>query len=374
MRICYVCKAVDETDPTVATQVRWIRELAARPQVEHLHVLARSRGPAVLPSNVSMQTFGREDWPRTIVHFLQRALAVRSREVDLFFVAQGGPYPALLLPIKLARGKAVYQWKAHAHVSSRMRFYARVCDDLVFTPTLSSLPLDLPNIRVVGHGIDTQLFRPDPAAHREGDLVAIGRIAPVKRLHVALEAMHACRATWGRTPKLDIVGPCQAKDEAYHRRLVELVEDLGLAGDVRFLGSVTHEQLPALLATYRASINFSDTAFDKAAGESMAVGVPVITTNDCTTEMLPPELRPLLAVAREDEVGQARLLHEVTGWEADTRLRIGSALRDTVVQHHSLDSLFDKILEIVEEHLSTSRTWRSSLRRISTGRTGERSE
>ncbi len=351
MRICYVCKAVDETDPTVATQVRWIRELAARPQVDHVRVLARRRGPATLPDNVAVATFGHAGWPATVLEFWRRVLAVPPAEVDLYFVAQGGPYPALLLPMKLLRGQALVQWKAHAHVSPRMRFYARYCDDLVFTPTRSSLPLDLPNVRVVGHGIDTELFRPPVMASPSRDLVAVGRIAPIKRLDVALEVLRTCRATWGSAPTLDIVGPCQAKDADHLRHLEHLVDELGLSEDVRFLGSVTHDELPGLLGDYRASLNLSDTAFDKAAGESMAVGVPVVTTNDCTTEMLPTELRPLLAAAREDVAGLAGLVHAAVGWDEETRRSIGSTLRENVVEHHSLDALFAKILAVVEGHL-----------------------
>lgn len=350
MRICYVCKAVDETNPTVATQVRWIRELAERPQVDHVRVLTRTLGSATLPDNVTVATFGHGTWPGTILEFWRRVLAMPRSDVDLYFVAQGGPYPALLLPIKLFRSQALYQWKAHAHVSTRMRFYARYCDDLVFTPTLSSFPLDLPNVRVVGHGIDTELFRPQATTTPSRDLVAVGRIAPIKHLDVALDLLRTCRARWGVAPTLDIVGPCQAKDADYLRRLEDLVQELDLSRDVRFLGSVTHDELPELLGRYRASINLSETAFDKAVGESMAVGVPVVTTNDCTTEMLPVELRSLLAAKRQDAAGLAGLVHNALAWDDATRGSIGARLRENVVEHHSLDALFAKILVHVEGH------------------------
>lgn len=84
----------------------------------------------------------------------------------------------------------------------------------------------------------------------------------------------------------------------------------------------------------------------------MAVGVPVITTNDCTTEMLPAELRPLLCAGRVDLGAQARLLHDLMGWNHDLQQQIGAQLRQNLVDHHSLDSLFDKILAIVEGHLA----------------------
>ena len=371
MRICYVCKAVDEGNATVATQVRWIRALAGHPRVDHVLVLTRHHGRADLPDNVTVRAFGAEGWPRTVAGFLREALRLRRRQVDCFLVAQGGPYPALLLPFKVALRRPVYQWKAHPHVSPRMRFYARWCDDLVFTPTRGSFPLGLDTVRVVGHGIDTELFTFAADQPRSAGVAAIGRIAAVKRLDLAVEAVARCRDRWGVVPHLDVVGPVAPKDEAYRRQLGELVSRLGLDGDVSFHGPVDHDRLPELLGRYRATLNLSRTAFDKAAGESMAVGTPVITTNDCTAEMLPDDLRRLLAVG--DGVDSlAEALREVTSWDDATREQVGRQLRATVVAGHDLASLFDKILGEIDAHLAGRRPHRASAASGSVGvRAGE---
>ncbi|MDP8972143.1 MAG: hypothetical protein M3N45_02985, partial [Actinomycetota bacterium] len=144
-----MCKAVDESNATVATQVSWIRTLARHSEVEQVRVLTRHVGPADLPGNVTVRSFGSGGWPRTIARFLREVVRLRPSDVDCFFVAQGGPYPALLLPLKRILGRPLYQWKAHPHISPRMRFYARYCDDLVFTPTPGSFPMALDSVRVV---------------------------------------------------------------------------------------------------------------------------------------------------------------------------------------------------------------------------------
>ncbi|MBW3641788.1 MAG: glycosyltransferase family 4 protein [Actinobacteria bacterium] len=347
MRICYVCKAVDEASPTVATQVRWIRSLARHPRVEHVHVLTRNRGRAELPDNVTVRAFGARGWPATVAGFYREALGLRGHRVDLFFVAQGGPYPALLLPLKAVTGSPIYQWKAHPHISSRMRFYAHYCDDLIFTPTPGSFPLDLDTVRVVGHGIDTGLFRLGQAA-KTRDLAAVGRIAAVKRLDLAIEALAVCRERWGLHLTLDLFGAPAAKDEAYRAELDALVERLQLQDQVTFRGTVDHAELPGLLARYRATLNLSTTAFDKAAAESMAVGVPVVTANDCTAEMLPDDLRPLLAIDVDDFTTVATAIREVVSWDDVSRERIGRRLRETIVRDHGLDSLFDKIIAAID--------------------------
>ena len=349
MNVVYVCKAVDEASPTVATQVRWIRALAARPEVDRVHVLASRSGRAELPANVAVERFGAGSWPATVLGFLRVAARLKRSDADLFFVAQGGPYPALLLPFKLVWRRPLYQWKAHPHVSARMRFYARWCDDLIFTPTAGSFPAVKDKVRVVGHGIDTDLFAFEPSP-RTSDLVALGRIAPIKNLDLAIRAVAACSQALGRPVGLDVVGPCLPRDEAHRDDLVALAAELGVADQVRWMGSVPHEETPALLGRYRASVNFSGTAFDKVAGESMAVGTPVVTSNPCTLEMLPGDLRDDLAVPAGDADAAARRTGSVLSWDDGHRRAMGARLREVVVRDHGLGSLFEKILEAVGEH------------------------
>jgi glycosyltransferase involved in cell wall biosynthesis len=129
--------------------------------------------------------------------------------------------------------------------------------------------------------------------------------------------------------------------------LIVLAREKGLSERVRFHGSVRHDELPELLSRYRATVNLSVTAFDKAAGESMAVGVPVITTNVCTQEMLPNDLRPLFDIA-DDATGVAGAMQEISSWDEATRERVGHRLREAIVADHSLASFFDKIIQAIE--------------------------
>lgn len=344
LRIVYVCKAVDEADPCLANQVRWIRTLAARDDVEHVTVLTPRQGRASLPANVTVRSFGAEPPLRflRVVGRFNLAMA-RGPAADLYFVSQGGPYPVLLLPWKLATGRPLYQWKAMPHISGRMRFYARFCDDLIFTATPGSFPLASDKVRVVGHGIDTDLFRPTTGTPPR-DLVYVTRITPVKRLDHAVRVVDECRRRFGRQYTLDIVGPCDSRSRDHERYLSELVRDLDLTENVRFLGSVSQAALPELLGRYRAAVNFAETAFDKSAGEAMASGLPVITSNARVTEVLPVDLRPVLSVAKDDVAAAAGTVHQVLAWDDERRAEVGSRLSRVIVEGHGLGALFDKIL------------------------------
>jgi glycosyltransferase involved in cell wall biosynthesis len=231
------------------------------------------------------------------------------------------------------------------HVSRRMRFYARWCDDLVFTATESSLLLDLPNKRVVGHGIDTELFTPTSQSP-DRDFVTIGRISPIKHIDEMIRAIAVHREQFGSAPSLDIVGQI-GENRPYVDQLETLVAQLALDSEVRFLGHVEYHELPKLLPRYRASLNFSGTALDKSVGESMACGVPVLTTNPCVKEILTGQLRSELAVTH-DASAQALAMHRALSWDPGRRLAIGERLRATILAEHGLTSLFDRIIAEVE--------------------------
>ncbi len=348
-----ICQAVDQDDPVSATLVRWIRSLARNPSVATVRVLALRVGRFDLPDNVVVVDLGVGKLARLVRFYAAIAEAIRRRQADFFFVLQGGPYPALLLPVKLLTGRRIYQWKTHRYVSRRMAFYARWCDDLVFTATPSSFPLALPNVRVVGHGIDMQQFHPMPDDRPEsGDLIAVGRLTPVKRLDRLISAVAACRGSSGRMWSLDICGPELEGDRNYRATLDDLVARLDLSGSVRFLGPALHDEISPLLARYHASVNFSDTGFDKAIAEAMACGKPVLSTNACFAELLPEDLRDLLVLDHDDVTEQARGITRLLELGELERRDVGQRLRAIIEEHHGLAQFWGKILSEIERSSS----------------------
>jgi D-inositol-3-phosphate glycosyltransferase len=133
---------------------------------------------------------------------------------------------------------------------------------------------------VVFNGIDTGLFRPQPPdpALREllgatGDqplLLFVGRLQPWKGVETALRAL----------PLLPAARLAVAGDGEDRARLERLAAELGVAGRVRFLGSVDRRELPRLyssadllLATSHASETFGIGPV-----EAQACGLPVVAS------------------------------------------------------------------------------------------------
>jgi glycosyltransferase involved in cell wall biosynthesis len=347
MRLAFICQAVDQDDPILASTVRWIEEFAKRPQIEQMTVITLRKGTFALPDNVQVHAIKGEDRLVTLARFYREVIRAIGRGVHSFFIYQGGPYPVLLIPFKLLMGKPIHHWKAHPYISPMMRFSARFCDTKVFTSTQNAFPLQLPNVRVVGQGIDTGLFHIKPLP-KTGDMVTAGRVAPVKRLDAMLEALAQCNRLYGTSYRLDIYGPTLEMDREYREYLNALIEQLDLSAVVSFRGAVPQNQLPDMLNRHRLFLSFSKTALDRSVVEAMACGLPVISSNPCVEEILPEHLRPRLIVPEADVDNQAQSIHQLLSLDDDTLSKIGQAMRNVAVQDHSVISLIGKILAEME--------------------------
>jgi glycosyltransferase involved in cell wall biosynthesis len=347
LRIVFISQAVDCDDPVLPHTVRWIEALARKPSVDHAAVLALRTGRYELPANVDVYRFGRSNRLATLAAFYRGVVRSLRRRPDVFFVHQGGPYPLLLLPFKRFSRIPIVQWKAHGVISRAMRFYARRCDDLIFTATRASFPMRTPKVRVVGHGIDTRVFR-NEAATPLGDLIAAGRMAPVKRIEQMVRAVERANRMNGTGYRLNLYGPTLPGDESYAAGIAALIARLGAEDWVRLHGPVLHEHLPRLFNGHRACLNFTDYgAVDKSALEAMACGLPLISTNDSVAGMTPPQLGPLVVTDKQSTELQARAIHELLRRSNGELARIGEQMRDVVVADHSVERLFDRILEDV---------------------------
>jgi glycosyltransferase involved in cell wall biosynthesis len=341
-----VCQAVDADDLILASTVRWLRVLADRRDVGRIGVITLRAGAYDLPRNVEVVDIGsgRGRAGRLVAFYRAVRRMTRDKLIDAFFIYQGGPYPALLLPYRVIAGIPIFQWKAHPYVSWPMWFYARFCDTRVFTSTPGAFPLDLPNVSVVGNGIDVEQFSFRPV-ERTGDLVTVGRVSRSKRIEQMLDALDAYGQRFGQVPSLDVVGP--RLDEAYADELTARAAALGLAPHVTFVGGIARSALPEALSRYRVFVNASTTALDRAVLEAMACGLPVVSSNPCVREILPAQCRQLLCVSPGSPVLLAERLHDLLALQPQDRDQLGLTLRHVVVRDHSDVSQSDRIVQLM---------------------------
>lgn len=191
------------------------------------------------------------------------------------------------------------------------------------------------SIHVIPNWVDTDLFRPRPEVEPvDGRICYVGRLHPRKNVHELLEAvMRLARAS------LTIIG-----DGDERQRLVAFARDHRL--DVRFLGTLPHEQLPAEIA--KAQIFVLPSRFEghpKALIEAMACGAAVVGTDvEGTRDVIRHGETGLLCPASVDGLRHAmgRLLED-----ADLRRRLGSAARASVAREFSLDRIIEQELTLL---------------------------
>ena len=130
-------------------------------------------------------------------------------------------------------------------------------------------------MRVVGNGIDIELFRPIPGIPRRDDvlLTTLSADSPLKGFVHLLEAFAALRAS---RPTLSLVVVGHVADDSPSGRAVAR---LGLRDAIRFTGRVPAEEIPRLYAGSTVAVVPSlYEGFGYPAGEAMACGVPVVST------------------------------------------------------------------------------------------------
>ena len=343
LKICVICQAIDEKDTRTSILVQWVRALARVNDVESVQVITLRTGEFSLPGNVAVHEVVKGNRFVKLFNFYQIVFRVLRKPLDCFLIFKGGLYPILLFPFKLFRNIPIYQWKTHPYISPQMHICARWCDSKVFTASKSSFPLNLPNVKVIGHGIDTGRFCIS-SNDRTELLVTIGRIAPSKKIEKILHALSLCRSTFGKSYTLDIFGPVLEKDRDYKHYLDTLIQQLNLSSLVSFRGDIFYEEVPEVLNHYKLFINFSETALDKAVLEAFACGLPVLSTNSCVAEVIPVEWRSYFIVSPMNQEAQARQIDTLLSFNSEWFEKVGNILRQIVVEHHSLDTFFSKMI------------------------------
>lgn len=133
------------------------------------------------------------------------------------------------------------------------------------------------SVTVLGNGVDTDRFSPDPPARERNLVVSVGRLQYGKGHDDLLTAWPLVLRRHARAT-LAIVG-----DGPLHGRLRALADALGILGSVRFIGAILPTESEALLRMYRRAALVVQPSHHEGLStvllEAMAVGAPIVATS-----------------------------------------------------------------------------------------------
>lgn len=280
MRILIVTQKVDAADKNLGFFLRWIEALAGQAEIT---VLANEANPdtvKALPANVSVYSLGKEKDASRFTRFLryERLLLRYLPRVDGVFFHMCPEYVlgAHILP-RLFKKKTLL-WYVHKEVSWRLRLTVLFVDR-IFTASKESCRLRSKKVEVVGHGIETGLFKPGGERLSGLHLVTVGRITPVKDLRTLVVGFVELRKAHPEATFSIVGDPITESDRAYRDEMQRL------SSEVRWIRGVSWQEVPRLLSEATAFVHASRTgSMDKAVLEALAAGLPVFTSSEAFSE------------------------------------------------------------------------------------------
>lgn len=333
-RLVVVTQRVASGDPALGFFVSWLERLATR--FEMIDVITLAKGDSVGIGNVDIHVLPQNRLRRffayqmSLVRLLPGSSGLFAHMCPEYVVAGGWVARLMRKPVLL--------WYAHRSVTWRLRV-AALFANAIFTASPEGCRLKSNKVEVVGHGIDSDRFKPAAGVPvEEGSIVTVGRVSPIKRLENLLQAMPA---VIGLVPDahLTIVGGAYLPaDREYERILKAMVRALGIDDRVRWRAPVDRSTMPDVYRKAALVVNLAPTGgLDKVVLEAMACARPVAAANAGFWDMMAGDA----ARGRVTDLSPQSLGTQIVSLLADPYP--AESLRLAVIERHSLDRLADRI-------------------------------
>lgn len=332
MRLLICTQAVDRNDSILGFFHAWLERFAR--ECESVTVICLRKGDYALPKNVEVISLGEQSR-------IQRAFEVctiawgRRNEYDAVFVHMNPEYIVAAGWLWRLRGKRIALWYVHKSKTLLLRVAIAFCN-IIFTVSRDTFPLRNSKVRITGHGVDTDLFKPISAVDNLFRVVTIGRISAKKNTQKIIDAVLKFARTHDNV-SLDVYGePVTSEEKKYADELKTRLPSSDPKKIVTLKGAVAHDTVPTALLGASVFINMGETGgIDKAVLEAMSSAIPVISTSTAHA----PLLKRYPQLVAEGEEGLVSSLEYIYTLSASTRKAIGEDLREDVVAHHGLDAL-----------------------------------
>lgn len=329
MKLLVLNQKMDQNDPILGFFHEWVRRLSER--VESLTVVCLEKGDCDLPSNVRVFSLGKESG-RSRLKYLRnfyRLIWQRRNDYQIVFVHMNPEYVIWGGLIWRLLGKKIFFWYNHRQGGTRARIAFLFAQKIFYTSPLA-FASRFKKARQMPAGIETEKFKPgDPKSRIPRLILSLGRISPVKRIDLLIEALDLLAAD-GVDFSARVYGEPPDRDRPYYEKIRRQF----------FYPSVPPQKTPAIYNQAEIFVNLTPSgSFDKTILEAMACATLIIAANQSLAKILPESFLYAGANPRHlaDKIKTILNLREEE--KEDYRRRF----RDYAVKEHDLRLLADKL-------------------------------
>ncbi len=287
MKLLVFTQKVDSKDSILGFFHGWIRELAKG--AESVSVICLWKGDLDLPKNVTVYSLGKErgvsllGYIKNFYHYLFLIRGSYDRvfvHMNQEYILLGGLYWKLI-------GIPVYMWRNHP-AGSIMTRIAVLFSTKVFCTSPQSFTARFKKTILMPVGVDTNTYRPKEGVIRKKySVLVLGRIAPIKRIELALHAVNTLVSS-GAQISMAIIGSPTPKDAWYYNNLKAYVAKHHLSGHISFVPGVSPDKTSEIYSSHEVYLNLTlSGSFDKTIVEAVSCGAIPLVLNHSLEELLP---------------------------------------------------------------------------------------
>ncbi len=293
----------------------------------------------VVPKPSFMKRFRDFD----IIHFVG--------EADFSFPLFSCPYrmPKLFHCVGIFRKGGIYKYyTVDRPYLGRIfkKFFSNVADTFIVSTQeevdlLEDMGVPSRKTVVLPIGVDTMLFKPNPAMRIENMILFVGRIDRIKGLHLLLEALSFLKYP----VRLLVIGP--VFDSEYMEEIEQMSKAINNLGfhKVEFLGSKNSTDLvPWYQKAALLICPYIYETHSNVVRESLACGTPVVSTGSHLLE----NGSDGISIARQDPKNLAKVITSLLE-NPEVCKGLGKQGRKIIEQYFSWDAVIEDLIELYEQ-------------------------
>lgn len=303
INLIFFCQSVDGQDPVVADTYQRVLYLSQDARINHIDVIAIKGREVNINTKVQVHVLGLNGNQklRLLARFYQLLWSIgRKRSIDICYLYMTPTRVPLFFLMKPFFNYKIVLWFAHSIYTWKTRLSIYLFTDRWLSVNKAQGNLPTSKLRLVGQGVDTDLFKPPEHVSIKYDLITVGRITPAKKLELIIDVLDYCRKEYGLLLNLLIGGGCYLpEDKIYKEKLEDLIRQKGLQDAVIFAGPIPRPQLPKYLHQSRIFIFTVPGGVGKATMEALACGLPVVLAEPTAGDFFGAELADYFLCERD---------------------------------------------------------------------------